>query len=131
MFSLVSKVHLTFNIPTKGYKVPGNQGTHDKLNQIRNFNMQERHQLIIFFTKSIPDHRWRDLALWIVVADLCKPANSRSPCGATTTKLFYSPLKVVMSPWLIPYFSLIFLILRNFTNRIEKIKGERADLTFI
>ena len=34
MFTLVSRVHMTFYILEKGYTVPGNQGTHDKLNQI-------------------------------------------------------------------------------------------------
>ena len=32
---LVSRVHMPFYILTKGYTVPGNQGTHDKLNQIQ------------------------------------------------------------------------------------------------
>ena len=31
----VSWAHMTFYILTKGYTFPGNQGTHDKLNQIR------------------------------------------------------------------------------------------------
>ena len=35
MGTLVSRVHLTFYILTKGYMVSGNLGTHDKLNQIR------------------------------------------------------------------------------------------------
>ena len=34
--ALVSRVHLTFYILTKGYMVPGNQGTQDKFNQIPN-----------------------------------------------------------------------------------------------
>ena len=32
---LVFRVHMTYHILTKGYTVSGNQGTHDKLNQIR------------------------------------------------------------------------------------------------
>ena len=38
MCILMSRVHMTFYIPTKGYTVPGNQVTHDKLNQIPNMN---------------------------------------------------------------------------------------------
>ena len=34
--TMVSRVHMTFCIIIKGYTVPGNQGTHDKLNQIQN-----------------------------------------------------------------------------------------------
>ena len=34
MCTLVSRVHMTFHILTKGYIAPGNQGTYDKLNQI-------------------------------------------------------------------------------------------------
>ena len=34
MCTLVSRVHMTFYILKKGYIVPGNQGTFDKLNQI-------------------------------------------------------------------------------------------------
>ena len=34
MFTLISRVHMTFYILKKGYIVPGNQGTFDKLNQI-------------------------------------------------------------------------------------------------
>ena len=33
--TLVSRVNITFYILTKGYTAPGNQGTYDKLNQIR------------------------------------------------------------------------------------------------
>ena len=36
MYTLVSRVQMTFYTQTKGYRVPGNQGTHDKLNQIQN-----------------------------------------------------------------------------------------------
>ena len=36
MCTLVSRVHLTFYMITKGHTVPGNHGTHDKLNQIQN-----------------------------------------------------------------------------------------------
>ena len=35
MCTMVSRVHMTFDILTKGYIVPGNQGTYDKLNQIQ------------------------------------------------------------------------------------------------
>ena len=38
MYTLVSRVHMTFYVLTKGYTVPENQGTYDKLNQIRGFN---------------------------------------------------------------------------------------------
>ena len=34
MNTLVSRVHMKFYILKKGYIVPENQGTHDKLNQI-------------------------------------------------------------------------------------------------
>ena len=34
MSTLVFRVHMMFYILSKGYKVPGNQGTPDKLNQI-------------------------------------------------------------------------------------------------
>ena len=37
MCSLVSRVHMTLYILTKGYTVPGNQDTLDKLNRIYNF----------------------------------------------------------------------------------------------
>ena len=37
MCTLVSRVQMTFYILTKGHTVPGNQGTHDKLNQIQHF----------------------------------------------------------------------------------------------
>ena len=37
IYTLDSGVHMTFYVLTKGYTVSGNQGTHDKLNQIRNF----------------------------------------------------------------------------------------------
>ena len=37
MRTLVYGVHMKFYMPKKGYTVPGNQGIHDKLNQIRNF----------------------------------------------------------------------------------------------
>ena len=37
MYTLVSRVHMTFYVSAKGYTVSGNQGTHDKLNQIRLF----------------------------------------------------------------------------------------------
>ena len=37
MCTLVFRVHMTFYSLTKGYTVPGNQGIHDKLNQIRRF----------------------------------------------------------------------------------------------
>ena len=39
MCTLVFRVHLTFHKLTKGYTVPGNQNTHDKLNQIEDSNM--------------------------------------------------------------------------------------------
>ena len=35
MCTLVSRVHMTFYIFIEGHTVPGNQGTHDKLNQIK------------------------------------------------------------------------------------------------
>ena len=35
-FDMCTRLHMTFYILKKGYIVPGNQGTHDKLNQIRN-----------------------------------------------------------------------------------------------
>ena len=35
MCNLVSRAHFTYYILRKGYTVPGNQGTNDKLNQIR------------------------------------------------------------------------------------------------
>ena len=35
MCTLVSRLHMTFYIITNGYPVPGNQGTHAKLNQIK------------------------------------------------------------------------------------------------
>ena len=35
MCARVSRVHMTFHILTKRYTVPGNQGTHEKLNQIQ------------------------------------------------------------------------------------------------
>ena len=35
MCTLVSRVYMTFYILTKGYTFPRNQGTYDKLNQIR------------------------------------------------------------------------------------------------
>ena len=38
MCTLVSRVHMTLYILTKGYTVPGNKGTHDKLNQNQTFN---------------------------------------------------------------------------------------------
>ena len=34
MCTLVSRVHMSFYILTKEYTVSGNQGTHDKLNQV-------------------------------------------------------------------------------------------------
>ena len=34
MYTLVSRAHMPFFIPRKGHTVTGNQGTHDKLNQI-------------------------------------------------------------------------------------------------
>ena len=37
MCTLVSRVHMTFCILTKGHTVPKNRGTHDKLNQIQIF----------------------------------------------------------------------------------------------
>ena len=50
MCALVSMVHMTFYILTKGYIVFGNQGTHDKLNQIELIcsqkNVQAYHNIL-------------------------------------------------------------------------------------
>ena len=35
-FVICTSEYMTFYLLTKGYKVPGNQGTHDTLNLIRN-----------------------------------------------------------------------------------------------
>ena len=40
MCNMVSRVHMTFYILKKRHTVLGNQGTHDKLNQIRNCNLE-------------------------------------------------------------------------------------------
>ena len=36
--ALETRAHMPFYILTKGYTIPGNRGTHDKLNQIQNFS---------------------------------------------------------------------------------------------
>ena len=48
MCTLVWRIHITFYIPTQGCTVPGNQGTHDKLNQIRCLERFESYVNLIF-----------------------------------------------------------------------------------
>ena len=47
MCAMVSRVHMKFYILTKGYIVPGNHGTHDKLNQIPLFDSQQIKTLLL------------------------------------------------------------------------------------
>ena len=49
MCALVSRVHKTFYILRKGFTVPGNQGTHDKLNQIFKFYLKIGNEILIFY----------------------------------------------------------------------------------
>ena len=56
MCTLVSKVHMTFYILTKGYTVYGNQGTHDKLNQIQYLHTVEQLHTVPSFAHNTQTH---------------------------------------------------------------------------
>ena len=43
MCTLVYRIHMTFHIPTKGYTVTENQGTHDKLDRQLILAVNDRH----------------------------------------------------------------------------------------
>ena len=50
--TLVSRIHMPFHILTEGYTFPGNQGTHDKLNQIPFLNCKLLDKKLSYKSKS-------------------------------------------------------------------------------